>query len=165
MRLPINVVVPGVRGLCMTGALLLGATRTEAQAANGAKLDPGWLRADAASKTAELKLVGGLTDQNGGMNFNGFSRGTLVLMPSRAVLCNQRSNMLLPAGWSRASRPGRAPMSGSLPGRPAPFSSFVRCLVTGLRGCGFASPSPRPQTSRRSLQLLSADGTAGMCLR
>ncbi len=79
MRSPIKVVVPGVRGLCMTGALLLGARRTEAQAANGARLDPGWLRADAASKTAELKLVGGLTDQNGGMNFNGFSRGTLVL--------------------------------------------------------------------------------------
>src|SRR6266704_4288768 len=71
-------------------------------------------------------------------------------MPSRAVLCPRRSNTLTPVGSSRASRPGRAPMSGSWPGRPVPSSSFVRCLVTGLRGCGFASPSPRPQTSRRS---------------
>ena len=79
MRLLINVTWLGVRGLFATGALLFGAARSEAQTANGAKLDPTWLRADAASKTAELKLVGGLTDLNGGMNFNGFSRGALVV--------------------------------------------------------------------------------------
>ena len=79
MRLLINVTWPGVRGLFVTGALLLGAARTDAQTANTARIDPTWLRADAASKTAELKLVGGLTDLNGGMNFDGFSRGALVL--------------------------------------------------------------------------------------
>src|SRR2546425_7114593 len=79
MRLPINVMLPGVRGLFVTGALLLGAARTDAQTANAARIDPTWLRADAASKTAELKLVGGLTDLNGGMNFDGFSRGALVV--------------------------------------------------------------------------------------
>ncbi len=79
MRLPINVMVPGARGLFLTGALLLGAATTEAQSAAGAKIDPAWLRADAASKTAEFKLVGGLSELNGGMNFNGFSRGALVV--------------------------------------------------------------------------------------
>jgi len=79
MRLPINVMLPGVRGLFVTGALLLGAARTDAQTANGARIDPTWLRADAANKTAELKLVGGLTDLNGGMNFDGFSRGAVVV--------------------------------------------------------------------------------------
>ena len=79
MRLLINVTWPGVRGLFVTGALLLGAARTDAQTANAARIDPTWLRADAASKTAELKLVGGLTELNGGMNFNGFSRGGLVV--------------------------------------------------------------------------------------
>jgi len=79
MRLPINLLVPGVRGLFLTGALLLGAATTEAQSATGVKIDPAWLRADAASKTAEFKLVGGLTELNGGMNFNGFSRGALVV--------------------------------------------------------------------------------------
>jgi sulfocyanin SoxE-like protein len=78
MRSPIDVTVPGVRALILTGALLLGAARSEAQTAS-ARIDPAWLRADAASKTAELKLVGGLTDLNGGMNFNGFSRGGLVV--------------------------------------------------------------------------------------
>jgi hypothetical protein len=78
MRLPINV-VRGVRGLFLTGALLLGAATAEAQSAPGAKIDPAWLRADAASKTAEFKLVGGLTELNGGMNFDGFSRGALVV--------------------------------------------------------------------------------------
>ena len=52
--------------------------RTEAQTAS-AVIDPAWLRADATSKTAEFKLVGGLTELNGGMNFNGFSRGALVV--------------------------------------------------------------------------------------
>jgi len=79
MRLLINVMVPGVRGLFLMGALLLGAATTEAQSASGAKIDPAWLSADAATKTAQFKLVGGLTDLNGGMNFNGFSRGGLAV--------------------------------------------------------------------------------------
>ncbi len=79
MRWPTNVMVQGVRGLFVTGGLLLGAASAEAQAALGPKMDPAWLRADAASKTAEFRLVGGLTELNGGMNFNGFSRGALIL--------------------------------------------------------------------------------------
>ena len=79
MRWLINVTWPGVRGLFVTGTLLLGAARTDAQTANAVRIDPTWLRADAASKTAELQLVGGLTDLNGGMNFDGFSRGALVV--------------------------------------------------------------------------------------
>jgi uncharacterized cupredoxin-like copper-binding protein len=79
MRLLINVLVPGVRGLFLTSALLLGAATAEAQSASGAKIDPAWLRADAATKTTEFKLVAGLTELNGGMNFNGFSRGALVV--------------------------------------------------------------------------------------
>jgi len=78
MRSPINLTLPRVGPLFVTGALLLGAARTEAQTAS-AKMDPAWLRADAASKTAEFKLVGGMTELNGGMNFNGFSRGALVV--------------------------------------------------------------------------------------
>src|SRR5713101_57803 len=80
MRLLKNMMMPGMRGLLLTSALLLGAaTAAEAQSATGVKIDPTWLRADAVSKTAEFKLVGGLTELNGGMNFNGFSRGALVL--------------------------------------------------------------------------------------
>jgi len=78
MRSLINVTLPGMGPLFVTGALLLGAARTEAQAAI-ATIDPAWLRADVASKTAEFKLVAGLTELNGGMNFNGFSRGALVV--------------------------------------------------------------------------------------
>src|SRR5207302_2741039 len=79
MRVLIDITWPGVRGLFATGALLLGATRGEAQTANAARIDPSWLRADTATKTAELSLVGGLTDLNGGMNFDGFSRGALAI--------------------------------------------------------------------------------------
>ena len=70
MRLPTSL---------MIGALLLGAVGARAQTGKGGKIDPTWLRAEAASKTADFKLVAGLTDANGGMNFNGFSQGGLVL--------------------------------------------------------------------------------------
>src|SRR5439155_8054401 len=63
---------------CLT-VLLWGVGAAAAQTATGGKIDPTWLRADAASKTVDFKLVAGLTDANGGMNFNGFGRGGLVL--------------------------------------------------------------------------------------
>src|SRR6184192_4561905 len=63
---------------CLT-VLLWGVGAAAAQTAGGGKIDPTWLRADAASKTVDFKLVAGLTDANGGMNFNGFGRGGLVL--------------------------------------------------------------------------------------
>ena len=67
----------------LAGMLLLSAAAAEAQTGKGGKIDPTWLRADAASKRVEFKLVAGLTDNNGGMNFNGFSRGGLVLTVPR----------------------------------------------------------------------------------
>src|SRR5437899_11895587 len=63
----------------LAGAVLLWAVGARAQTAKSGKIDPTWLRADAASKTVDFKLVAGLTDANGGMNFNGFGRGGLVL--------------------------------------------------------------------------------------
>src|SRR2546430_15476963 len=65
--------------LLVAGALLLGTVGARAQTAKGGKIDPTWLRADAARKTVDFKLVAGLTEANGGMNFNGFGRGGLVL--------------------------------------------------------------------------------------
>src|SRR5438093_1489393 len=70
MRLPTSL---------MTGVLLVCAVGARAQTTKGGKIDPAWLSADAASKTADFKLVAGLTDANGGMNFNGFNQGGLVL--------------------------------------------------------------------------------------
>src|SRR5438477_3568366 len=78
MRLSIDMKSPVMQCLFVTCALFLATARTDAQTATG-KIDPTWLRADAANKTAEFKLVGGLTELNGGMNFNGFSRGALVV--------------------------------------------------------------------------------------
>ena len=79
MRLRMNVTSLGRLGMFIMGALLLGAAGVEAQSAKPGNIDPAWLRADAATKTAEFQVVGGLTELNGGMNFNGFSRGGLVL--------------------------------------------------------------------------------------
>src|SRR5881296_1265347 len=79
MRWPTRLTVRVQRALLLTGVLLLGAVGARAQTAKGGKIDPTWLRTDAASKTVAFKLVAGLTEKNGGMNFNGFSRGGLVL--------------------------------------------------------------------------------------
>ncbi len=79
MRRPMRLTVRVRRALLLTGALLLGAVGARAQTAKGGKIDPTWLRTDAVSKSVEFKLVAGLTDANGGMNFNGFGRGALVL--------------------------------------------------------------------------------------
>ena len=79
MRRPMRLTVRVRRTLVLAGVVLLGAVGAQAQTAKGGKIDPTWLRADAASKTVEFKLVAGLTDANGGMNFNGFGRGGLVL--------------------------------------------------------------------------------------
>src|SRR2546430_7598353 len=126
----------------MTGVLFLCAVGARAQTMKGGKIDPAWLRADAASKTADFKLVAGLTDANGGMNFNGFSQGGLVLtvpqawnvlfhfknedpnLPHsveviaerrlfRSAPSHPRSNTLRPVDSNRASHPGRVPMSVS----------------------------------------------------
>ncbi len=79
MRSSPNLPLAGTRGLLLVGALLLGVARAEAQTAMAGRIDPAWLRADVATRTAGFNLVGGMTDLNGGMNFNGFSRGGLVL--------------------------------------------------------------------------------------
>jgi len=68
-----------MRRLTCLAVLLWGVGAAAAQTATGGKIDPTWLRTDAASKTVDFKLVAGLTNNNGGMNFNGFGRGGLVL--------------------------------------------------------------------------------------
>ena len=83
MRRPMRWTMRVRRGLLLAGTLLLGAVGARAQSAKSGKIDPTWLRADAASKTAEFKLVAGLIEANGGMNFNGFGRGGLVLTVPR----------------------------------------------------------------------------------
>lgn len=42
-------------------------------------IDPAWLSADPATKTATFDLVAGLTGLNGALNFNGFRDGGLTL--------------------------------------------------------------------------------------
>jgi len=63
------------------GCLLLAAT--QAAAAQGsssqAQIDCNWLTVDTTAKTATLQLTAGLTQLNGGLNFNGFNDGKLTL--------------------------------------------------------------------------------------
>jgi hypothetical protein len=128
MRLLRNVMMPGMRRLLLTSALLLGAATTEAQSASGAKIDPTWLRANAASKTAEFKLVGGLTELNGGMNFNGFSRGGLVVTVPQGwnvVLHFKNQDPNLPHSVEVIPEPpplggGHSPEGANVPSGPVP---------------------------------------------
>ena len=43
------------------------------------QIDNTWLTVDSASKTATFQLTSGLTQLNGGLNFNGFNDGKLTL--------------------------------------------------------------------------------------
>jgi uncharacterized cupredoxin-like copper-binding protein len=72
-------------GFIVSAALLLATGVAQAQIAR-AQIDPTWLRADTAAKIANFKLVAGLTGLNGGMNFNGFTKGGL--------------NLTVPQGWT-----------------------------------------------------------------
>src|SRR5438034_4943900 len=42
-------------------------------------VDPAWLKADTATRTAGFELIAGLTGLNGALNFNGFRDGGLTL--------------------------------------------------------------------------------------
>ena len=44
-----------------------------------AAIDSSWLSADSVAKTATFHLTSGLTQLNGGLNFNGFNDGKLAL--------------------------------------------------------------------------------------
>ena len=64
-----------------TLATLLIATQSIAAQTSGAPspIDSKWLTLDSASKTATFQLTAGLTQLNGGLNFNGFNDGKLTL--------------------------------------------------------------------------------------
>lgn len=66
--------------------VLIGAQSIAAQKASTQAQIDGWLTVDSASKTATFQLTSGLTQLNGGLNFNGFNDGKLTLT--------------VPAGWN-----------------------------------------------------------------
>jgi hypothetical protein len=70
------------------GGLVLGlgaavphraVAQAETAAAAPQAIDPAWLSADGASRTATFDLIAGLTGLNGALNFNGFRDGGLTL--------------------------------------------------------------------------------------
>lgn len=69
----------------MTRISLGGLMIAVAQVAAGqtpttkAAIDSSWLSVDSAAKTATFHLTSGLTQLNGGLNFNGFNDGKLAL--------------------------------------------------------------------------------------
>jgi len=58
-------------------ALAKGAAAQDGTAPRA--IDPAWLSADTASRTATFELIAGLTGVNGALNFNGFRDGGLTL--------------------------------------------------------------------------------------
>jgi len=69
-------------GCLILGLGVAGPCRTAAQAVKEAApqtIDPAWLSADGASRTATFDLIAGLTGLNGALNFNGFRDGGLTL--------------------------------------------------------------------------------------
>jgi sulfocyanin len=58
----------------------LAAVPTAGAQATRVTVDPSWLRANVATTTAEFTLVAGLTGTNGGMNFDGATKGGLTFV-------------------------------------------------------------------------------------
>jgi sulfocyanin len=67
--------------ILVLAAALLGAAAPQALSgqAGPVKVDPSWMTVKAADSTVEFRLVAGLTPANGGMNFDGATKGALVL--------------------------------------------------------------------------------------
>jgi azurin len=61
------------------GLLFLAAPVCAAQTTTQSQIDGNWLTVDTTSKTATFQLTAGLTQLNGGLNFNGFNDGKLSL--------------------------------------------------------------------------------------
>ena len=75
------------RSSLIVSLFLLSAPLCAAQSpAAKPQIDANWLTADTTAKTATFQLTSGLTQLNGGLNFNGFNDGKLTLT--------------VPAGWT-----------------------------------------------------------------
>jgi sulfocyanin len=68
--------VPGILGCLLVGATQIAAAQGSA---SQAQIDSTWLTVDTTAKTATLHLTAGLTQLNGGLNFNGFNDGKLTV--------------------------------------------------------------------------------------
>jgi sulfocyanin len=51
----------------------------QGQSAGGGQIDNSWLTVDTTARIATFQLTSGLTQLNGGLNFNGFNDGKLTL--------------------------------------------------------------------------------------
>ena len=67
----------GFFGLLLCATQMGGAAAQNANAQ--AQIDCNWLTVDSTTKTATFQLTSGLTQLNGGLNFNGFNDGKLTL--------------------------------------------------------------------------------------
>src|SRR5256885_17055117 len=64
---------------CMLSAQLCAVQNPPAPAKQSPAIDCTWLTVDTTAKTATFQLTSGLTQLNGGLNFNGFNDGKLTL--------------------------------------------------------------------------------------
>lgn len=62
---------------CIVGISALAAAQNPPT--QSPQIDCNWLTVDSATKTATFQLTAGLTQLNGGLNFNGFNDGKLTL--------------------------------------------------------------------------------------
>src|SRR6266481_3096134 len=105
------------------GVLLLAPSICAAQ------IDCNWLTVDTTAKTATLQLTAGLTQLNGGLNFNGFNDGklTLTVPASWTVvirLTNHDTNLSHSAEVIDTTKP--------MPAGPVDPPAFARAMTARL---------------------------------
>ena len=136
------------RQVMAVGALAVALEAVAQSPPNVQKIDPAWLRADTATKTAEFDLTAGLTGYRGALNFNGYADGQLTLT--------------VPLGWTvvQGLQAREADDLRFVANRAGSFIVF--CAVPGHGAAGMWIRLVVSDTARRpSLAATSAGGQGG----
>jgi sulfocyanin len=119
-----------VRCLVLTSARAAAAQNPAApKPATQSQIDCSWLSVDTTAKTATFQLSAGLTQLNGGLNFNGFNDGKLTLtVPANWTVvirfANKDSNLPHSAEVVDTAKP--------MPAGPVDPPAFPRAMTVRL---------------------------------
>ncbi|SRR6266508_884892 len=151
------------------GLLLLSAPVCLAQTpAAPPQIDSNWLTVDTTAKTATFQLTAGLTQLNGGLNFNGFNDGKLTLtVPTSWTVVMRFTNRDTNLPHSAEVVDTTKPMPAGPVEPPAFARAMTARLMLGL--AGGESDSVRFVASKAGSYMIfcgvPGHGLAGMWIR
>ncbi len=107
------------RARALAGAvLLLAPGRGVAQQVHSAPIERSWTRLDSAARKVDITLIAGMSGTNGGMSFNGVTRGALtVAVPVgwRVTFHFENADQMLPHSLVVVPYPAQVPVNATAP--------------------------------------------------